>query len=239
MEPNKLDNEFRNKLNQREINPSEHAWDRLDAMLNEAENKKPVPVRRLHWLFIAAGFIGLMFIGTMFFRNNQPAVPANTVATGTEVKTDTVTPAQNNVIAHPQEKVIDKAQPQDAVAVVQANPRQPLHKTDADKTIPIDKRNPKAAQNETQIAEINTQNQGQTPIENPQSTIIPAVAHVDEQLAEAGHSSITPKAIKVDAAALLSQVDGELELSFREKVIKTASKNYKNVKVALANRNQK
>ena len=44
--------------------------------------------------------------------------------------------------------------------------------------------------------------------------------------------------IKVNASSLLSEVDGELELSFREKVINKIDKNYKTVKVALANRNQ-
>ena len=48
----------------------------------------------------------------------------------------------------------------------------------------------------------------------------------------------TEHKVKVDAGSLLSQVDGELELTFREKVIRTVGKNYKNVKVALANRNQ-
>ena len=42
----------------------------------------------------------------------------------------------------------------------------------------------------------------------------------------------------VDAGNLLSQVDGELELSFREKVIGKINKNYQTIKVALANRNQ-
>ena len=43
--------------------------------------------------------------------------------------------------------------------------------------------------------------------------------------------------IQVDPSSLLSQVDGELELSFREKVIAKVNKNYQTVKVALANRN--
>ncbi len=42
---------------------------------------------------------------------------------------------------------------------------------------------------------------------------------------------------EVNANSLLSEVDGELELTFREKVFKTVNKNYKEVKVALANRN--
>ena len=44
--------------------------------------------------------------------------------------------------------------------------------------------------------------------------------------------------VKVNSNTLLSQVDGELELSFREKVINKVNKNYQTVKVALANRNQ-
>ena len=44
--------------------------------------------------------------------------------------------------------------------------------------------------------------------------------------------------VKVNANSLLSEVDGELELTFREKVFKKAAKNYQEVKVALANRNQ-
>jgi hypothetical protein len=44
--------------------------------------------------------------------------------------------------------------------------------------------------------------------------------------------------VKVDAKSLLSQVDGELDLTFREKIINKVNKNYHEVKVALANRNK-
>ena len=40
MEPNKLENQIREKLHSREIQPSAQAWDRLDAMLTVAEEKK-------------------------------------------------------------------------------------------------------------------------------------------------------------------------------------------------------
>ena len=40
MEPNKIDNQIREKLNAREIQPSAQAWDRLDAMLTVSEEKK-------------------------------------------------------------------------------------------------------------------------------------------------------------------------------------------------------
>ena len=39
MEPNKLENKMREKLNKRTIQPSANAWDRLDAMLSVTEQK--------------------------------------------------------------------------------------------------------------------------------------------------------------------------------------------------------
>jgi len=62
MEQHKLENEFKNKLNQREIKPSENSWDRLDAMLAVAEVKKPT--RGYGWIYIAASIIGFAFLGT-------------------------------------------------------------------------------------------------------------------------------------------------------------------------------
>lgn len=40
MEQNKLETQIKEKLNSREIQPSEMAWDRLDAMLSVSEEKK-------------------------------------------------------------------------------------------------------------------------------------------------------------------------------------------------------
>jgi hypothetical protein len=64
---------------------------------------------------------------------------------------------------------------------------------------------------------------------------------VDEMLATVTTTSKeanSKTAVKVNHNTLLSQVDAELELSFREKVINKVNKNYQTVKVALANRNQ-
>jgi len=99
-----------------------------------------------------------------------------------------------------------------------------------------------------QIAEssiIIKKNQEKQSINN--QTIIaesPKKENVDQLLDSAektivAENSAKPKAkIKVNANDLLNQVDGELEQSFREKVITKVNKNYQTVKVALANRNQ-
>ena len=79
MEQNKLDTQFKEKLNSREIKPTDMAWDRLDAMLSVAENKKPK--RKFTWLYIAASFIGFILISTVFFnqKENTIDIKKNTV----------------------------------------------------------------------------------------------------------------------------------------------------------------
>ena len=48
----------------------------------------------------------------------------------------------------------------------------------------------------------------------------------------------TKPKLQIDPKILLSQVDGEIELTFRQKVIKTINKNYDSAKQSLASRNQ-
>ena len=77
MEPNKLETQFKEKLNSREIKPTEMAWDRLDAMLAVSEVKKPK--RKFTWLYIAASFVGFLLITTVFFNQKEPSVDSKKI----------------------------------------------------------------------------------------------------------------------------------------------------------------
>jgi len=72
MEPNNFEKDFREKLNKREIEPSNKAWDRLDAMLSVAEEKKPKKSKKR--LYIAASVVGFLLVGTFFFNQKESAV---------------------------------------------------------------------------------------------------------------------------------------------------------------------
>ena len=80
MEPNKLDLEIKQKLDDRTIQPSAQAWDRLSAKLDIAEKTKSK--RNYNWIYIAASLVGFSLIGTVFFTvldteivdNNLPTV---------------------------------------------------------------------------------------------------------------------------------------------------------------------
>ena len=231
MEKHKLENEFRNKLNQREINPSESSWDRLDAMLTLAQDKKPV--RRYSWIYIAASIIGFAFLGTFFFNQSDKngIVESNEVVIENNQK---VEPKQNEAHSiNPSNSQTESIAVISEVKNVKKNPRviksTTIHQNQVSQNSNLDSlklmiKNMQSIQETEQVASSNSNNNS-----------------VDEMLAtvltdpKAGNSKT---AVKVDPNTLLSQVDGELELSFREKVINRVNKNYQTVKVALANRNQ-
>jgi len=239
MEPNNFEKDFREKLNQRKIEPSDKAWDRLDAMLSVAENKKPKKKRK--WLYVAASIVGLLLVGTFFFnqKKSEVEIPKETIVIKENEKKDSVTkPALN---------VIDSVKTE--VAISEKPTIQKSSKEEKINTHTSEQKLNKTIKNESnQIAEssiIIKNNQEKQSINNQTSTVETSKKENADQVLNSAEktvvaeNSVKPKSkVKVNANDLLNQVDGELELSFREKVITKVNKNYQTVKVALANRNQ-
>ncbi|KQW98505.1 hypothetical protein [Flavobacterium sp. Root420] len=238
MEPNNFEKDFRKKLNQRKIEPSDKAWDRLDAMLSVVENKKPKKKR--NWLYIAASLVGFLLVGTFFFnqKKNEIETPKNTIVKEDQKKNSVVKPTLN---------IIDSVKTE--IAVSEKDATETSTKISISKKINLHQNPVKSIKNESnQIAEssiIIKNNQEKQSINNQTSVAeTPKKENVDQLLNSAektvvAENSVKPKSkVKVNANDLLNQVDGELELSFREKVITKVNKNYQTVKVALANRNQ-
>ncbi|MFM9988242.1 hypothetical protein [Flavobacterium sp.] len=224
MEPNKLENQILEKLNSREIQPSSQAWDRLDAMLSVAENKKPK--RRFGWFYIAASIIGFVFVGLLFYNQEY-----------TEIKNDNQTIVEANANEKPilteevnQSEVINN--PKEAVLAVTETKKE---------LVKIKKTNQKVeeftkilSESKEVIAEVIPQKtEEKLKIETNPTTLLALVETKNEQTKNANK----PK-LKIDASALLSQVDGEITLTFRQKVLKSINKNYDSAKEALASRNQ-
>lgn len=227
MEQNKFENEFKNKLNQREITPSENSWDRLDAMLTVAEGEKPT--RSYGWIYIAASIIGFAFLGTFFLiQNNQnPTIESNEVVIENNRK---VEPIKKDISIVPSNSKSESTVVISEVKKVKENSRDTnsMIKNQVSQNSSPDNLIPKVEEIETyqevvQLASSNTSD-----------------VAVDKMLAEVQTISKernSKSKVKVNPNMLLTQVDGELEVSFREKVINKVNKNYQTVKVALANRN--
>jgi hypothetical protein len=239
MEPNNFEKDFREKLNQRKIEPSDKAWDRLDAMLSVAEKKQPKSKKR--WLYIAASVVGFLLVGTFFFNQKEslPETPKNTVVVKeNENKNSLVKP-----IVEPTVNMVDSVKTEVAISekpsVQNAINKKENLNLKPNKTIKnesnqiaessiIKKNNPEKQSINTQVSIAETSKKENTDqlLESAEKTVV-------------AENSVKPKSkVKINASDLLNQVDGELELSFREKMITKVNKNYQTVKVALANRNQ-
>ncbi len=232
-----MEEDFRIKLGQREIMPSEGAWDRLDAMLSVAEGKKK---RDFRWLYIAASILGFALIATWFFGSTQEM-------------TDTARPRV--VVNETEETQVTPSTPEAALpmpttatspaAVAIQTPKVGRHAeatsekgaiVNAPVTYPTNEAGTNGAGVAQNTNEIIHQKTGQVAPKPVTVDAAALLASVDNKGKVTVPFSGKEK-VKVDAASLLSQVDGELDMTFREKTIRTVTRNYQNVKVALSNRN--
>lgn len=69
MEQDNFNKNIQEKFNFRTIEPTETAWNKLDAMLTLAEEKKQPKI--FFWLSIAATFLLFMGVGYVFFQQNE------------------------------------------------------------------------------------------------------------------------------------------------------------------------
>lgn len=229
MEPNKLENDFRNKLNQREMQPSEKAWDRLDAMLSVAEKKKK-PNRT--WMYVAAGFLGFLFVGTLFFKQSEVEIEKTNVITyeeNTSIKKE-ITPKKN--IEKPFEEAL-----QETVA------KNENHQQSSIKNEPV--KNQNLAENlkkEVAIEDVKAQEVAQKIMELSQSGKEVTDQEINDLLNKAKRDIASQRLLKksihkVDATALLLDAEQGLDNSFKQRVFDLLKDGYKETKIFVAERN--
>lgn len=223
MEPNNIEKQIKEKLNQREIQPSANAWDRLDAMLSVEEQK---PKRSYKWLSIAAVFVGFTLIG-IFMMNKENStenvIPSNPIVVENETKVienETTTEIENSLsevkesdaVVHQSTKKIEKPS-------TEINPK---------KDYLLDSHSKKE-----EIIVENQSKESKSKYINAQSLL--AEIETGEKI-EIPNISKNPS-VKVDANSLLSSAEKEVDETFRDKVIESLNKKYNSVKSSLANRN--
>lgn len=234
MAPTKLENQIQEKLNSRNIKPSAQAWDRLDAMLTVAEEKKTnrLPFLSFRYIGIAASFLVFLAIGKFFYDDFQ----------NSKINPEVSRQNSNSIIVKsdlevsgeiPKEKFLN----QNTIEVVKNN-KQPTPEASGHNQQP--KRVSIINQNQINpIVEVITKKQ-----EDPQPIISQEVVVSNQKNIVAEVEILTKKEtsttkIKVNASSLLSQVDGELNKTYRETKLEKIARNFNTVKVALANRNNK
>lgn len=225
MEPNKLDNQIREKLNAREIQPSAHAWDRLDAMLTVSEEKKPK--KGYGWFFVAASMILFFGLGFFLFNTNETTEINNStpIVTTINEETDSVKTNETNEIS------VENVKP-----VLVQNEVNNSKQTRNIKSVETDK----VIKSESVLQEKITPNI-QRPTSNTYKYVSPENLLAEVQTGEkviTSDKKITPKPkMKVDANSLLTTVEKELDNTYRETTLDKLNRKFQDAKSALANRN--
>jgi len=251
----KLEDHFRDTLQERELSPSHGAWEKLEQRL---ENEASEPgSSRFFWLALAASFAGVIFIlGAIFYSGpsedrlvqeevqNLEEVSERPYRTITEVsesnpiadKTETQEEVER------QEETVRKLEP---VPQIQRRPmlqKQERNLANAEKVI---------AKVEERDSPVITPSAEEIFIQGKVAEVVAEIHHkkevnddeVEALLAKAQREITTYRILqspsnKVDAAALLFDVEVELEQSFREKVFEILGEGFTKIRTAVAERNQ-
>jgi hypothetical protein len=239
MEPNNFEKDFRDKLNQREIEPGNKAWDRLDAMLSVAEEKKSEKKSKRKWLYIAASFVGFLLFGTFFFNRFKTVELSKDAPIVLEQKIDADTLDESGVIkeevinSHIQKKIIEK---HPAVAGIK---NQNKHSVQLNNKREILITNHAREDN---IVVVSSEK------DDPKSVAANKYISAEKLLAEVNETKFETKVAeetiekkrkptRVNPYDLLLNAETELNQSFRESALDRFNKNFKTVKTAIVNRN--
>ena len=225
MKPNKIDNQIREKLNAREIQPSTQAWDRLDAMLTVSEEKKSK--KGYGWFFVAASMLLFFGLGFFLFNSNETKEinNSNPIVTTINEEIDSVGTNKVNQIS------VEKEQPvlvQNEVNFSKTQTNKKSEETDK-------------LTKEEDLTKDNSSSIIHHPSPNSYKYVSPENLLAEVQTGEkviTSDKKISPKAkMKVDANSLLTNVEKELDENHRETTLDKLNRKFKDAKSALANRN--
>lgn len=245
MAPLKFEEHIKEKLDKREIQPSSRAWDEIASKLNTHPEKKQ---RNLVWYAVAASFIGIFIISLFYFVNDKDFNETAPQVADTENKDEvqTIQPTQ-------------KESPTN-VSVVSSKKKNQTEIFSAEVAQKKELNDPKTKGLITS-EEINTINDkivaSGTSDEAINSKIAEVIARVDQMnsnnhvvtdneidslLRQAQRDILQDKLFRekypVSAMALLSEVEDELDMSFRDQIFESLKNGYFKVRTAVADRNK-
>lgn len=257
MAPIKFEEQLKEKLEKRTIQPSSGAWDTLANRLDHQDKKGNN--RSYWWLGIAASIVGIILVATFVFDNPDTKITKPTIVDINKIempKTDAV--VSENIETQNQESVKDskpeikltnkeqvisqKAKPselssqkkemnlKEAIVSNDVKVEEQTQMTTEKLLNTSDFEQAKLNDVVAEINRLNAQNQGMTE------------AEIDSLLKQAEREILTNRIYNentktVDASALLQDVEADLEQSFRSRVFEALKSGYVTVKTAVAERN--
>lgn len=256
MVPYKLEDNIREKLEAREIKPSAGAWEKLDAKLDAKQPKK----KKVGWYYMAASFVGILILVSVFFGQNQEETNSHIVNETIELKN----PKNKSEIVIENSKTTEIASEENKTEKINSESKKKDNRN-SKRSIPqeksvverkVEKNNviAKTTEQEKGSADSETRNaNGEDALFNQKiSEVVASVKNlhqnnhevsakeVEELLNNARRDIQAQRILKnpeVDATALLRDVEWELEKSFRDKVFDALGEGFRKIRTAVIERN--
>ncbi len=245
MEVDKFEEHIKKHLNEREIRPSEGAWDILSAQLPEVAPKKKNP---FFWYGVAAAFIGVLLVAALFFKSKRMPIKTEieVVEAPRELNND---PKKEEVLVSPIKEKDNFAE----------SDKEKLRKEDGPAAIPtkgvIDRETRfvlsegVSSDGSSQTLDLKTEHliaakvaELAVQVELLEGSDLQVTdAEVDSLLRQAQREILSEEIFneqgKVDAMALLDEVENDLDRTFREQIFESLKTGFHKVRTAVADRN--
>ncbi|MEO9478782.1 MAG: hypothetical protein ABJO28_17850 [Maribacter dokdonensis] len=248
METDKFEKHIKTKLQEREIQPSANAWSKIASELNDDDaKKKPVYL----WMGIAASVVVLIGIA-MFYFNGNTAV--------TKIPTEIVDIEKDRTLNEVSEKDVLPIGKEEVEVVAHSETETSIEKVVEEENILIKEQEPLVLKDEIEVAvnQVPTSTSveklvvtddiinskvadviAQVTVLEQNSTVTDA--EVDSLLKRAQDEILRDKIFNkdksVDAMALLTEVEDELDQSFRDQIFDSLKAGFIKVRTAVADRN--
>ncbi len=264
MAPIKFEENIREKLEQRTIEPSSQAWESLEQRLNTDEKKQSKNM--FLWFGIAASVIGFLFVVSQFVTLDTTKSTVSPIVVDTEMET-IINPSQTSEISIETQKVVQeevKTSEKKKLNTIPTNnsvAENTVRKTNQNQKIkqPIVNKKAIASNAEKAPKDISTigitqdeiiasvvktegilgskENQiVSTSLETTDSEIESLLQTANKKMQLSANRSV--QSIVVDANALLEDAETEMPPSLRGKLFKVIEENFKTATTAVATRNE-
>ncbi|MEH6748408.1 MAG: hypothetical protein V7670_16375 [Maribacter arcticus] len=249
METDKFEKHIKSQFKDREIQPSENAWEKISSELNSNTlKKKPVYL----WMGIAASVMVLIGIALFYFNGSDDLneIQFEVVDTDNKEVLEEKIRTESLPFLEKEPEAIAKNDDLEKInSVVEKKQESIKNKEiitveDSIEVASVERAVPEKKGDELEISDdiINTKVAGvvaQLDVLEQYSTVTDA--EVDSLLKMAQQEILREKIFKtdksVDALALLTEVEGELDQSFRDQIFKSLKASFIKVRTAVADRN--
>lgn len=265
MAPIKLEDNIREKLQERELAPSQTAWDKLESTLPKQQDKG---TNKFFWYAIAASFVGLLVIGSMFF-NDKTGVTTTEIVIEEPTRLPQEEGTKNEIVTPKQEEIVPNVN--STIAEISQDESEVPKKTKKVQNSRLAQQKRDITENnanaKTAIAKVSEENKTVKPedkiqindlfkkdvvVSNKVDEVVARVkamqeansavtaTEIDLLLAQAQREIQTERILnstKVDAAALLMDVEFDLERSFRDRVFYALGDGFSTIRTAVVERN--